>query len=43
MTNHNQNMKAGVANSSHNTTVNLDGMAKCCNLQREKLIVNDTL
>jgi hypothetical protein len=36
ITNHNQNMKAGVANSSDNsTTFNLVGMAKWCILQRE--------
>jgi hypothetical protein len=35
-TNHNQNTKAGVANSSDtNTTDSFDGMASCCNLQRE--------
>jgi len=35
-TNHNQNITAGVANSSDtNTTVSLDGMASCCNLNRE--------
>jgi hypothetical protein len=38
---HNQNTTAGVANSSDtNTTVSLDGMASCCNLQREDLTVN---
>jgi hypothetical protein len=37
-------MRTGVANSSHNnTTLNLDGMASCCNLHREELIVNVTL
>jgi hypothetical protein len=36
ITSHNQNITAGVANSSDtNTTVNLDGMACCCNLQTE--------
>jgi len=36
-TNHNQNVTAGVANSSDtNTTVTLDGMASCCNLHRER-------
>jgi len=43
ITNHNQNATAGVANSSDtNTTVSLDGMASCCNLQREReeMIVN---
>jgi len=33
ITNHNQNITAGVANSSDiNTTVSLDGVASCCNL-----------
>jgi len=35
--NYNQNITAGVANSSDtNTTVSLDGMASCCNLHRER-------
>ena len=35
--NHNQNIRGGVANSSDtNTSVSLDGMASCCNLQRER-------
>jgi hypothetical protein len=42
ITNHNQNITTGVANSSDiNTTVILDGMASCCNLQREELTLND--
>ena len=37
ITNHNQNTTTGVANSSDtNTTVSLDGMEICCNLQRER-------
>jgi len=37
ITNHNQDMTAGVANSSDtNTTVRLDGMASCCNLHRDR-------
>jgi hypothetical protein len=37
ITNHNENITAGVANSSDsNSTVSLDGMASCCNLQRER-------
>ena len=41
ITNHNQNTRAGVANSiDTNTTVSLDGMASCCDLQREELILN---
>jgi hypothetical protein len=33
----NQNITAGVENiSDTNTTVSLDGMASCCNLQRER-------
>ena len=46
ITNHNQNTTTGVANTSDtNTTVSLDGMASCCNLQREreKLILNVTV
>jgi hypothetical protein len=36
-TNHNQNITAGVVTSSDNkTTVSLDGMVTCCNLQRER-------
>jgi hypothetical protein len=36
ITNHNQNMTAGVATSSDtNTTVSLDGMSSCCNLHTE--------
>jgi hypothetical protein len=45
ITNHNQNITAGVANNSEtNTTVILDGMASC-NLWRErkKLILNVTV
>jgi hypothetical protein len=38
ITNHNQNITAGVANSSDtNTTVSLDGMASCCNQHRERI------
>jgi hypothetical protein len=37
VTNHNQNIITGVANSSDtNTKVRLDGMKSCCNLQRER-------
>jgi hypothetical protein len=37
ITTQNQNITAGVANSSDtNTTVSLDGKASCCNLQRER-------
>jgi hypothetical protein len=37
ITNHNQNITAGVVNSSDTKiTVSLDGMVKCCNLQRER-------
>jgi len=37
ITNHNQNIAAGVANSSDtNSTVSLGGMASCCNLHRER-------
>ena len=37
ITNHNQNIRTGVANSSDTSiTVSLDGMASCCNLHREK-------
>jgi hypothetical protein len=35
--NHNQKIKTAVANNSNsNTTVSFDGMAKCCNLQKER-------
>jgi len=35
--NHNQKIKTAVANSSDsNTTVRFDGMARWCNLQRER-------
>jgi hypothetical protein len=37
ITNHNQKITAGVANSSDTTTtVSFDGMASCCNLYRER-------
>jgi hypothetical protein len=37
ITTQNQNITAGVADSSDtNTTVSIDGMASCCNLQRER-------
>jgi len=37
ITNHSQNATAGAANSSDiSTRVSLDGMASCCNLQRER-------
>jgi hypothetical protein len=36
ITNHNQNITAGIANSNDtNATVSLDGVASCCNLERE--------
>jgi hypothetical protein len=42
ITNHSQNITAGVANSKDsNSTVRLDGMASCCKLQREKIVLNN--
>jgi hypothetical protein len=44
ITNQNQNVTAGVANSSDTTTtVCLDGMASCYDLLREELILNVTV
>jgi len=38
ITNHNQNVTAGNANSSNtNTTVIRDGIANCCNQQRQRI------
>jgi len=37
ITKYNQNIRAGVANSSDtNTTVSFDGMESCCNLHRQR-------
>jgi hypothetical protein len=39
ITNHNQNMTTGAANSSdNNTTVSFDAIASCCNLREERKI-----
>jgi len=44
ITNHNQNATAGVVNSSDiSTTFSLDGMARCCDLQRERNRVEQIL
>jgi hypothetical protein len=40
ITNHNQDIAADVANSSDtNSTISVEGMAGCCNLRREKLML----